>query len=147
MNKLDEILKRKKEEIENRENKAAERGINRIVSEKIKQKELEEELKRKETEKIKLKELERIETINRRKKAILKAATENALSYGLIGLIIGAVLGFGKGCVSYSNSAITSTGYKPFLEPFRYILGTALIIGIIGVIIGILVGISKGQNS
>lgn len=147
MNKLDDILKSKNEEIKIRANEAAEREINRKAAEIIRQKELDGELKRKEIEKIKSKELERISTASRRKKETVKSAFENAQIYGFIGLIIGAVFGFGKGCISYGDSAPTASGYKPFLEPFIYIPGNALIIGIIGVLIGILVGINKGQNS
>ena len=147
MSKIDEILKRKNDEIENRKNKTIKTEINRQASEKIKQKEFDEELRRKEIEKEKRKEFENIEAIKRRKKAISKGVIENAQSYGFIGLIIGAVIGFGKGCVSYSNSAVTSSGYKPFLEPFRYIIPNALIICLIAIVIGVLVGINKGQNN
>jgi len=129
MNKLDEILYRKSIELETQENE-------------LKQK-AEKEFRRKEIEKLKQKDQDRIA----KNKAIVDSAKDNALSYGLIGLVIGAVIGFGKGCVSYSNSAITSSGYKPFLEPFRYIIPNALIICLVGVIIGILVGINKGQNN
>lgn len=147
MKKLDEILYKKSIELETKENKlkqeSEEKELKKIEAEKIRQKKIRDELKIKEANKIKQNEIER----NAKKKAILNSASENAFSYGLIGLVIGAVIGFGKGCVSYSNSAITSSGYKPFLEPFRYIIPNALIICLIGVIIGILVGINKGQNS
>lgn len=147
MSKIDEILKRKNDEIENRKNKTIKTEMSRQVSEKIKQKEFEEELRRKEIEKEKRKEIENIEAIKRRKKAISKAVIEDAQSYGFIGLIIGAVIGFGKGCVSYGNSYVSFSDRSIFLEPFRYIIPNALIIGFIGVIIGVLVGMNKGQNS
>lgn len=147
MNKLDEILKSKNQKLEIRAKEAADREINRKATEKFRQTELDEALKRKEIEKVKSRELERISTANRRKKEIVKSAFENAQVYGFIGLICGAVFGFGKGCISYGDSAPTASGYKSFLEPFIYIPGNALFVGIIGVIIGILVGINKGQNS
>lgn len=129
MKKLDEILYKKSIELESQENEQKHK--------------VEKELKKKEIEKLKQKEQKKIA----KNKAIINSAKDNALSYGLIGLVIGAVIGLGKGCVSYSNSAITSSGYKPFLEPFRYIIPNALIICLVGIIIGILVGINKGQNN
>jgi len=157
MKKLDEILYKKSIELETKENKlkkeaeekelkrieVEEKELKRIEAEEIRQREIKEELRRKEAEKIKQNEIKRIA----KKKAILNSAAKNAFSYGKIGLIIGAVIGFVKGCDSYSNSAITSSGYKPFLELLRYIIPNALIICLVGVIIGILIGINKGQNT
>lgn len=146
MSKIDEILKRKNEEIENRKNQTIKTEINRHADEKIKQKEFEEELKRKDIEKERLKELESIETNKRRKEAILNVIGNNVLSYGFIGLLIGAVIGFGKGCVRYNYVPPSIDGGDSFFVPFRYIIPNALIICFIGVIIGVLVGIFKGQN-
>lgn len=156
MNRLDEILKRKNDEIENRKKVTIQTEMNRQASEfaKMKQTELDEEFKRealkeelkiKEIEKEKNQELERIRAVERRKKAIIKAVVKNVQSYGFVGLIIGAVIGFGKGCISYGDNYVGTGDH--FLEPFRYIIPNALIICLIGVFVGIFVGISKGQNN
>ena len=167
MSRIEELLKKKSDAIENRKDKTIQIETDRQTSESVKMKQnaldeelkrkeleeegfkkkdaLEEELKRKELEKEKQKEFERISTIKRRKKAVKDAVVKNARSYGFVGLTIGAVIGFGKGCVSYGDNYIGSGGN--FSEPFRYILPNALILCIIGVVIGILVGIYKGQNS
>jgi ElaB/YqjD/DUF883 family membrane-anchored ribosome-binding protein len=129
MKKLEEILYKKSIELESQENEQKQKA--------------EKELKRKEIEKLKQKEQNKIA----KNKAIINSAKDNALSYGLIGLVIGAVIGFGKGCVSYGNSYVSFSDRSIFLEPFRYIIPNALIIGFVGVVIGILVGINKGQNN
>jgi hypothetical protein len=143
MNNLDDILNSKNDELKIRANKAAEREKNLKIAEIIRKQELDEEMKRIETERIRIKELERISTASRRRKETIKLTFENALIYGFIGLIIGAVFGFGKGCISYEIEDLYN---KSFWEPFVYIPGNALTIGIIGVVIGFFIGISKGQN-
>ena len=156
MSRIEELLKKKSDAIENRKDKTIQIETDRQTSESVKMKQnaleeelkrkaLDEELKRKELEKEKLKEFERISTIKKRKKAVRDAVVKNARSYGFVGLTIGAVIGFGKGCVSYGDHYVGSGGN--FSEPFRYILPNALVLCLIGVVIGILVGIYKGQNS
>ena len=118
--------------------------LDKILNEKIKERETKEkdfqertesESRRKEKEYFERKEFERIT----RNKASVKFAFNDALIYGLIGTIIGAILGFGKGCVNYHP------GNSPLSEPFWYIPERALTVCIIGVIIGVFIGIIRGQ--
>ncbi len=147
MKKLDEILNKKRIELENIENefvkKAEDFKQKKLKEELLRKDKLKEELLRKESNKLEQDKLAKFS----KKNTIKRFALDNAYSYGFKALIIGAVIGFIKGCSRYSNSNITSSGYKPFLEPFRYIIPNALIIGLFGVVIGILVGIKKGQNN
>ena len=147
MNKLDEILKRKNEEIEIRESKVADSEANRNEIEKTKQKVLEEEFQIKEAQKIRSKLLESEETIRKRKRATGNAVVENAKTYGLIGLIIGAIIGFGKGCIKYQYVPPSIDSGDSFFVPFRDIPTNAIILCLVGLVIGILVGINKGQNT
>lgn len=68
----------------------------------------------------------------------------NTFTFGLSGALIGAILGFGKGCKSYGDHYVGSGDH--FSEPFIYILPNALTVCIIGAVIGIIVGYIKGQK-
>lgn len=59
---------------------------------------------------------------------------------GLVGLLLGAIIGFGKGCVNWTHSQ------RSLSEPFIYIPETALIVCIVGASIGFVVGAIIGQN-
>lgn len=126
MSRLDEILAKKSTERENREKEL--------------QQEVERENKRKEREYLKRMELIRINRNIARNKASFKFAIDNALIYGFWGAIIGALLGFGKGCKNYNP------GVSSLAEPFLYIPENALNLCIAGLIIGVFAGIIKGQT-
>lgn len=75
-----------------------------------------------------------------RNKASVQYAFEGGASSGLFGLLLGAIIGFGKGCVNYVPS------HGSLSEPFVYIPETALTVCIIGAVFGIVVGVIVGQN-
>jgi len=121
MKKLNELLSKKLTEIESEEKEFFDKS--------------DYELKIKEQELVQQKELERIA----RNKASLEYAWVSALGGGFFGLILGALLGFGKGCAEYSEQN------RSLLQPFWYIPETMFTFCIIGAIIGALVGLIKGQ--
>lgn len=81
-----------------------------------------------------------------RNKAFVSDVFSSAFGFGWGGAILGAFVGFGKGCVRFDVSRPNPYGHPTLLEPFWYIPETALYVFIIGAIIGIIVRVIKGQK-
>lgn len=84
-------------------------------------------------------------------KAFVSDIFSSAFGFGWGGAVLGAFVGFGKGCVRFEATdggaeGTNRYGHINFLEPFWYIPETALYVFIIGAIIGIIIRVIKGQK-
>lgn len=86
----------------------------------------------------------------RERRAFVSDVFSNAFYFGRIGAILGAFVGFCKGCVRYDPricpDGTNRYGHLNLLEPFWYIPATAFYVFIIGAIIGIIFRVIKGQK-
>lgn len=127
MNNLEELLKKKSEELTRQEQ------ANLIEKEK-----LESEQRIAHT---RLLENER----RQKTKEFTQTLIRQTLKGCLIGVVIGAIIGFGKGCIRYDYVPPSIDGGDSFYVPFRYILPNMFSFGIIGTIIGLVVGLIEGS--
>jgi hypothetical protein len=88
----------------------------------------------------------------RERRAYVSDLFSNAFYFGRIGAILGAFVGFCKGCGRYEAmipegaDGTNRYGHLNLLEPFWYMPATAFYVFIIGAIIGIIFRVIKGQK-